>query len=779
MKCLLTLLFIVLSLNLAAQTESSLPAGTVPYGNVYLDTGGNVWAGATGKTFKKLGLKTDVVWLSDSIADLRDSINGKADKSTILDINGVAQDISTSRTWTIPTVTSLSALMDVYLTTLSNNQLLKYDADSSKWTNWTPTFVSGSGTTSYIPYFSGGSMLANSIMQIFGNTIGFGMTPSGSPSISIEASGHIHTGGSMQATGIIASFNSMQSPYYSVRTGSFNGDIKSTNLTNSRVFELPNNSGTIALTSDISGFVLKAGDTMTGVLNGVGLVQTGTAGNVINSTATSGSAFNATATSGIGVESNVTTGRGISASVSGNGYAGYFTANHASASAITAINPLGTAISAQANSAGFAVSGYSSGDAGGGGFSAAGNQPGLVAVNSNGVTGYPGAIFQSYLGNPAEFNGTNSSGGSGRVAYFDNTGGLFMSGGSEAHNINLDLDGTTAGHKQGIVFKNGGIDRTAIKQEVMNYGSSLFDLVFYTGTSMSESGRFKADKSLVLSGALTGTSATFSGTSQTLLLGGSGTSALWTRFLNTGGDAFVGVEGSAGGTINTGSVAYSMQFRNSIGIGFSANNGSFTQTLMTQGGFLKASNDGTFVSSAGIFHELRTNQSGQNILQFSHTHATGAYGPFISFSGGSPNNTTNYFLGGGDATTTRFFIYSNGNIVNSNNSYGAISDIKVKENIVDMPSQTKNLMKIRLVDYNLIGDKSKKLQHGVIAQEIEKVYKDVVSTSPDLGKDGQPLGTETKSVAYSQLTPFIIKGFQEMMNKVEVLEAEVLILKSK
>jgi hypothetical protein len=162
MKHLFTLLLFAFSLQLSAQTVSSLPSGTVPYGNVFLDTGGNVWAGATGKTFKKLGLKTDVVWLSDSIADLRTSINGKADKSTILNINGVAQDISTSRTWTIPTVTALSALTDVYLSTLSNNQLLKWDSDSSKWTNSAVTIpnsgrlLSDAGLTDKrIPFYNG------------------------------------------------------------------------------------------------------------------------------------------------------------------------------------------------------------------------------------------------------------------------------------------------------------------------------------------------------------------------------------------------------------------------------------------------------------------------------------------------------------------------------------------------------------------------------------------------------------------------------------------------
>lgn len=80
MKRLLTLLFAVLWLQLAAQTQSSLPSGSVPYGSVYLAPDGSVWAGATGKTFKKIGLRADVTRLDDSITNLRTSINGKVDK---------------------------------------------------------------------------------------------------------------------------------------------------------------------------------------------------------------------------------------------------------------------------------------------------------------------------------------------------------------------------------------------------------------------------------------------------------------------------------------------------------------------------------------------------------------------------------------------------------------------------------------------------------------------------------------------------------------------------
>jgi hypothetical protein len=53
--------------------------------------------------------------------------------------------------------------------------------------------------------------------------------------------------------------------------------------------------------------------------------------------------------------------------------------------------------------------------------------------------------------------------------------------------------------------------------------------------------------------------------------------------------------------------------------------------------------------------------------------------------------------GGGNQV---FIVYSNGNVVNFNNSYGSISDIKLKENIVDAHSQWDDLKALQVRNYN-------------------------------------------------------------------------------
>ena len=57
--------------------------------------------------------------------------------STTITINGIANDLTSSRVYNL----SISGMSDVNITSPSNNQLLKYDIASSKWINFTPTYL--------------------------------------------------------------------------------------------------------------------------------------------------------------------------------------------------------------------------------------------------------------------------------------------------------------------------------------------------------------------------------------------------------------------------------------------------------------------------------------------------------------------------------------------------------------------------------------------------------------------------------------------------------------
>jgi hypothetical protein len=123
-----------------------------------------------------------------------------------------------------------------------------------------------------------------------------------------------------------------------------------------------------------------------------------------------------------------------------------------------------------------------------------------------------------------------------------------------------------------------------------------------------------------------------------------------------------------------------------------------------------------------------------------------------------------------DGTATSIIIRSNGNVLNTNNSYGAISDIKLKENIVDANSQWDDLKALQVRNYNFKEGQTH-TQIGLVAQEAELVSPGLVSESPDRDEEGNDLGTVTKSVNYSVLYMKAVKALQEAMERIEALEA--------
>jgi hypothetical protein len=136
------------------------------------------------------------------------------------------------------------------------------------------------------------------------------------------------------------------------------------------------------------------------------------------------------------------------------------------------------------------------------------------------------------------------------------------------------------------------------------------------------------------------------------------------------------------------------------------------------------------------------------------------------------------FLGRHSATSTTtgtlcFFVFSNGNVSNTNNSYGAISDIKLKENIVDANSQWDDIKALQIRNYNFKKETGQQThtQIGLIAQETELVSPGLVTESPDRDEEGNDLGTVTKSVNYSILYIKAVKALQEAMERIEALEA--------
>jgi hypothetical protein len=143
-------------------------------------------------------------------------------------------------------------------------------------------------------------------------------------------------------------------------------------------------------------------------------------------------------------------------------------------------------------------------------------------------------------------------------------------------------------------------------------------------------------------------------------------------------------------------------------------------------------------------------------------------------------------------TATVFKVLDNGNVQNTNNSYGAISDAKLKDVVGLAGSQWDDVkfLASKLTKYSLKSDPDKRVQLGWIAQEIEEQCPGLVFDTPDvkriesMDKDGKPVVTQeftgetTKSVRYSIAELKAFKALGEALERIETLEAQVALLKA-
>jgi prepilin-type processing-associated H-X9-DG protein len=197
------------------------------------------------------------------------------------------------------------------------------------------------------------------------------------------------------------------------------------------------------------------------------------------------------------------------------------------------------------------------------------------------------------------------------------------------------------------------------------------------------------------------------------------------------------------------------------------------------------------IASAGGA-KFQLSQSNNNWVHYIENSASsgGIYGVYLRFSGSSPDDNNSVFMIGQDSGgTIRFYIYSDGDIKNHDNSYSAISDEKLKEQITDASSQWEDIKALRVRKYKMKedvavkGDSDEHWRLGVIAQELETAgMNGLVKDDPDLVEDenGQLVAgdTTTKSVKYSILYMKAVKALQEAMTRIETLEAKVTALEN-
>jgi len=233
---------------------------------------------------------------------------------------------------------------------------------------------------------------------------------------------------------------------------------------------------------------------------------------------------------------------------------------------------------------------------------------------------------------------------------------------------------------------------------------------------------------------------------------------------------------------------------------FHSNGGE--KARITSGGFSKFSSTGAYKVSQQ-FHEFTNSSGSQQVLYCRHLDDTDPFGIEVRFDAAAPDDNTRWFLNCSDTGATRFKVFSDGDVVNHDNAYGAVSDERIKQNIVDANSQWNDIKAVKVRNYKKKDDirqygDNASTQIGVVAQELEAVSpklirhsnpspSDILSSSEfgtlyadgDDIPEGKEIGdvktitAQVKSVNYSILYMKAIKALQEAMTKIEDLQARV------
>ena len=268
-------------------------------------------------------------------------------------------------------------------------------------------------------------------------------------------------------------------------------------------------------------------------------------------------------------------------------------------------------------------------------------------------------------------------------------------------------------------------------------------------------------------------------------------------------DMRTGATNSAGimfsdGTRNRGEVSYS---HNSDGMSLSTV-GS-TRMIITSTGIVLI---GTTSATNG---QIEVKSSTTNSIKGYFANSTGNFQNMRLFSD----------VGGTETETFR--VENDGDVKNTNSSYGSISDERIKQDITDASSQWEDIKAVKVKNFKRIDQVNAGLDNkmiGVIAQDLEEagmsglvkesipstgeiraneifgtieerqIYYDqddpevqngekTINDVKDTVLEEKPSGETVKSVKYSVLYMKAIKALQEAIQRIETLEAEVSALK--
>ena len=318
------------------------------------------------------------------------------------------------------------------------------------------------------------------------------------------------------------------------------------------------------------------------------------------------------------------------------------------------------------------------------------------------------------------------------------TGGCNIEGGSSASNLTIS---------GGSTFKGGRI--------ILGGGNADDDIRFSTsGASTSNTERMRIDSSGNVSIGTTSPSGKLdiqTGTNGNVLIDAEGGSnANHARIINDSGDLRIGANNTSGDT----------KLTSQRHIHFLTGSSETERMRIDSSGNLLFNRTETTISSSS--HGFVLLEENNNSVFFLHSRE----------ANGTHNTAEFYGLQGA------FKILGDGDVQNTNNSYGQLSDVTLKQDIVDASSQWDDIKAIRVRKFRFKNNPTGDLQIGVVAQELEtvspKLITEVATSSIDTNSTER-----VKAVKYSVLYMKAIKALQEAQTRIETLETKVTALEAK
>lgn len=204
-------------------------------------------------------------------------------------------------------------------------------------------------------------------------------------------------------------------------------------------------------------------------------------------------------------------------------------------------------------------------------------------------------------------------------------------------------------------------------------------------------------------------------------------------------------------------------------------------------------------------HALHVAKSHPNdfVAKLDNTSSSGPYVLQLTTSGAAPDDGIRYFIYANDSAALRFAVNNQGDVQNHDNSYGSLSDQRVKEDISDAASQWEDIKGLKVRKFKLKDDvraqgDDAEFRLGLISQEAEAVSPNLITeneasinnilSSSEFGTlyedgddipDGKKVGdvkertATVKGIKYSILYMKAVKALQEAMARIETLETKV------